>query len=141
MIDWGEIAMGQIAWTELAAGCLLVLLALAGYDLCIVRPLRRRMAGLVRRAATLDAFRIRATGALQRLARAQQAAAQEASRIEERLGQIELRGDSRAYEQAINLASHGGSADRLVSYFGLTEGEASLVRLLHGSRDDKNASQ
>lgn len=52
----------------------------------------------------------------------------------DRLGRLELSSDARGYEQAIQHAARGERAERLVSYFGLTEGEAALVSLLHGDR-------
>ncbi len=42
--------------------------------------------------------------------------------------------ESHSYEQAITSAERGEDAARLISCFGLTEGEAKLVTLLHGER-------
>ena len=49
-----------------------------------------------------------------------------------RLGQLELATEVRSYEQAIGSAERGEESSRLISCFGLTEGEADLVTLLHG---------
>jgi len=56
------------------------------------------------------------------------------SQIGDRLGQLELVTESHSYEQAITGAARGEDAARLISCFGLTEGEAKLVTLLHGQR-------
>ena len=53
-------------------------------------------------------------------------------RLGERLGQLELATDTRSYEQAIGCAQKGEETARPISCFGLTEGEADLVMLLHG---------
>lgn len=52
----------------------------------------------------------------------------------ERLGQLELRGEGRPYDQAIDLVRRGAGARNLVQNFGLSQGEADLVALLHGRR-------
>jgi hypothetical protein len=63
------------------------------------------------------------------------------TQLTERLGQLELRTDTHSYEQAISLASKGGGTDRLITYFGLSEGEANLVRLMHGRPERKPDSK
>ncbi len=52
----------------------------------------------------------------------------------ERLGQLELRGEGRPYDQAIALVRRGADAGRLMTNYGLSRGEADLVALVHGSR-------
>jgi len=52
----------------------------------------------------------------------------------ERLGQLELRGEGRPYDQAIALVRRGADADRLMANYGLSRGEADLVALVHGNR-------
>ena len=94
-----------------------------------VRRLERRMVGLVAVGRDLKAENDRQRQVTERLT-------DMLNRHVERLGQLELRAASRPYEQAIQMASAGGSEDGLVRYFGLTEGEAALVRLLHGRKDD-----
>jgi hypothetical protein len=54
--------------------------------------------------------------------------------LTEKIGQIELRRAARGVEQVIDLAAHGDNVGRLVSCLGLSQGEASLVGLLHGGR-------
>jgi hypothetical protein len=56
------------------------------------------------------------------------------AQLADRLGQLELRGEGRPYDQAIAMVRHGADADRLVRNFGLTRGEADLVELVHGRR-------
>jgi uncharacterized membrane protein YcjF (UPF0283 family) len=52
----------------------------------------------------------------------------------ERLGQLEVRIEGRSYDQAITLARRGANADRLMTNFGLSRGEADLVALMHSQR-------
>jgi hypothetical protein len=59
---------------------------------------------------------------------------QVSSQLNDRLGQLEVRGDGRPYDHAIALVRHGADADRLVTHFGLSRGEADLVSLVHGRR-------
>jgi hypothetical protein len=66
----------------------------------------------------------------ERLRRLDQVSAQ----MNDRLGQLEVRGDGRPYDHAIALVRHGADADRLVTHFGLSRGEADLVSLVHGRR-------
>jgi hypothetical protein len=115
------------------AGCGLATLALA---LLVgrARRLRLRLAAL---EAELEALRadVAATTGIgvrvgERLRRLDQVAAQ----LNDRLGQIELRGEGRPYDHAIALVRHGADADRLVQHFGLSRGEADLVALVHGRR-------
>ena len=54
-----------------------------------------------------------------------------AGQMNERLGQLELRGEGRPYDQAIALSQHGADADRLMSEYGLSRGEADLLSLVH----------
>jgi len=131
--------MTDLPWAEFLRLLGPMLLVLGIYELLFVLPLRRRskrltgalleldraIVGLDRGSRTRDG---RERGLGQRIERH----GQQIERLAERIGQLELRSESRPYEQAINLAARGGGAERLISYFGLTEGEASLVRLLHG---------
>ncbi len=57
-----------------------------------------------------------------------------ATQMNERLGQLELRGEGRPYDQAIALSQRGADATRLMSHYGLSRGEADLVSLVHGRR-------
>jgi hypothetical protein len=56
------------------------------------------------------------------------------AQLGERLGQMELRGEGRPYDQAIALVQRGAGPDRLMSHYGLSRGEADLVSLVHGGR-------
>lgn len=56
------------------------------------------------------------------------------AQLGERLGQMELRGEGRPYDQAIALVQRGAGSDRLMSHYGLSRGEADLVSLVHGRR-------
>ena len=121
--------MEQIAWIlGSAAGALLL------YELLAVAPLRRQMAKLARSQAAVDQGYEAATRLTVRLINTERRNGQQLKRLEERLGHLELRGEGRPYEQAISLAAQGEDTARLVSCFGLTAGEASLVSLLHGGR-------
>ena len=60
-------------------------------------------------------------------------------RLGERQGRIELATESRSYEQAMGCAERGEETARLISCFGLTEGEADLVILLHGEASRRAA--
>jgi hypothetical protein len=99
-----------------------------------LREVRRALAG---RDETLAALRREVERAVavaakggERLRKLEQSGAQ----LADRLGQLELRGEGRPYDQAIDLVRHGADADRLVRNFGLTRGEADLVELVHGRR-------
>lgn len=105
-----------------------------GYGFAAIRRTRSALAvaetqiGALRReveAATAVAVR-----AGERLRKLEQATGQ----MGERLGQLELRGEGRPYDQAIALVQRGADADRLVRNFGLSRGEADLVALVHGRR-------
>ena len=56
------------------------------------------------------------------------------TQMNERLGQLELRGEGRPYDQAIALSQRGADSGRLMSHYGLSRGEADLVSLVHGRR-------
>ena len=56
------------------------------------------------------------------------------TQMTERLGQLELRGDGRPYDQAIALVRRGADAERLIRNFGLSRGEADLMTRLHRRR-------
>ena len=131
--------MNAIPWTELWSAALPIIAALTAYELICVLPLRRRLAALGR-----DQHRqqraLRSTARLApKLAKSDKALREQLVRLGERLGQLELRSDTRSYEQAISLAAKGTGTESLVSCLGLSEGEANLVRLLHGKRSPSPA--
>ena len=126
------------AYSDLILAALGSVLALAGLLLGIatVRTgrLRRRLAAMEQQFETLRADVAASTGigvrAGERLRRLDQVTTQ----MGERLGQIELRGEGRPYDQAIALVRRGADAERLISNYGLSRGEADLVALVHGRR-------
>jgi hypothetical protein len=100
------------------------------YDVCYVWPIHRRISTLTERCAVFE----RSLGGMlddlaRRFAANDQRGRENLSRLGERLGQIELAIEARSYGQAIDCANEAKS---LISCFGLTEGEADLVTLLHG---------
>ena len=121
--------MAELAWTlGGAVGALLL------YELLAVLPLRRSLARLARSQAAIEQAYEGATRLTVRMVNSERRNGRQLKRLEERVGQLELRGEGRPYEQAITLAAQGEDTARLVSCFGLTAGEASLVSLLHGGR-------
>jgi len=52
----------------------------------------------------------------------------------ERQGRLELRGEGRPFEQAIENLRSGATRSDLVARFGLTESEVALLVRLHGGR-------
>jgi hypothetical protein len=100
--------------------------------LIAVLPLRRKLAGLARSQAAIEQAHEAITRLTVRQVNTERRNSQQLKRLEDRLGRLELRGEGRPYEQAINLAAQGEDVARLVSCFGLTAGEASLLSLLHG---------
>ena len=127
--------MNQIPWLELALSLGPVSIALATYELVFVRPLRRRARASTERCSALEQSAKETMGLVVRMVNGERRLRGELNRLGERIGQLELRSEVRSFEQAISLAEKGEQAARLVSCFGLTEGEASLVSLLHGDRD------
>jgi Protein of unknown function (DUF2802) len=112
------LLLAAFAWSFAATGRRL------GHRLAALEGEIERLRGEVNSTAGLGA-RIG-----ERVRRLDQLSAQ----VGERLGQLELRGEGRPYDQAIALVRRGGGADRLVSHYGLSRGEADLVTLLHGAR-------
>ncbi len=54
--------------------------------------------------------------------------------LADRVEILELRGESRSYDQAIDSARSGADPAKLARQFGLSHTEASLVTLLHGAK-------
>ena len=130
MIDAPTELLAALASGALAGAGLIVGTALAVRARRLGRRLRVLEAELTALKVTLRATSGTSTRAEDRLRRIEQAAAQ----LNDRLGQLELRGDGRPYDHAIALVRHGGDAERLVSHFGLSRGEAELVSRVHGPR-------
>jgi hypothetical protein len=116
-------------------GVTAALAVLVIYDVLYVWPIHRRISALTDRCTGLE----RSLGGLldnlaARVATNDQRGREDLGRLGERLGQLELATEARSYEQAITSAERGEESARLISCFGLTEGEADLVTLLHGDR-------
>jgi len=125
----------NLPWPQVILGLSAALAVLVIYDVVYVWPIHRRIGALSDRCNGLERS---LSGLLDKLA-AQVAASdhrgrEDLGRLGERLGQLELATETRSYEQAITSAERGEQRARLISCFGLTEGEADLVTLLHGDR-------
>jgi hypothetical protein len=108
--------------------------AATAYQQSITAQLRRRLAESEERLAGLRREVEAATGIAVRAGERLRKAEATTLQLADRLGQLELRGEGRPYDQAIAMVQHGADADRLVRNFGLTRGEADLVTLVHGRR-------
>jgi hypothetical protein len=122
-----------LPWPEVILGMAAAVAVLVIYDVIYVWPIHRRISALTERCAVLE----RSLGGVlhelaARVGASEQRSREDMSRLGERLGQIELATEARSYEQAIGYAERGEESGRLISCFGLTEGEADLVTLLHG---------
>jgi hypothetical protein len=124
--------MNTIPWIELALAIVPVLIAVGCYELLFVLPMRKRVLAMDDDLRALQRDAGGNAGLAGRVVSTERRVREQLGQVSDRLGKLELRSDSRSYEQAINLAAKGGGTERLISYFGLSEGEASLVRLLHG---------
>jgi Protein of unknown function (DUF2802) len=58
----------------------------------------------------------------------------EYSGVADRVDQVELRGPTQSFEQAIDSARRGADPVKLSQQFGLSRGEADLVLRMHGKR-------
>ncbi len=127
--------LANLPWPHVILGLAAALGVLVIYDVFYVWPIHRRISALLDRCNGLERSLADALGELPaRLAATEQRTREDFGRISERLGQLELQIEARSYEQAIGCAERGEDAARLISCFGLTEGEAELVTLLHGER-------
>jgi hypothetical protein len=124
-----------LPWPQVLLGLAAALAILAIYDVVYVWPLHRRFTALNERCNTLERSLGSAVAALETHVAASDSRGRDAlGRLGERVGQLELATEERSFEQAIGCAERGEEAERLISCFGLTEGEANLVTLLHGER-------
>lgn len=132
-----------IPWPQVVLGAAAALAILVLYDVAYVWPLCRRIKAANERCRALEArldeaqieqVRFQSRQIEERLAAVESQSRSHWSQLGERLGQLELGIDARSYEQAIGFAEIGQDSDELMSCFGLTEGEANLVRLLHGDK-------
>ena len=122
-LDWPDIVLAVAA----------VLAVLALYDVIYVWPIHRRISTLTERCSVLERSLGTALAELTaRVAANDERRRDDLSQLGARLGQLELATEERSYEQAIGYAERGEESARLISCFGLTEGEADLVTVLHG---------
>jgi hypothetical protein len=126
--------MDMIPWPQVLLGLAAALSILVIYDVAYVWPLCRRVTALANRCRVLEAAQGDGPNVAELLAAAERRAREDLAQLAERFGQLELAVEARSYEQAIDCAERGEEAERLISCFGLTEGEANLVTLLHGDR-------
>jgi hypothetical protein len=122
-------------WPQTILGVAAALAILVIYDVVYVWPIHRRIKALAERFDNLErSQRGLIDGLATRVATLERHGREDLGRLGERLGQLELATESRSYEQAITSAEHGEEVTRLITCFGLTEGEAELVALLHGDK-------
>lgn len=126
--------MMEFPWPHVTLGVAAALAILVIYDVVYVWPLCRRVGALAKRCQALEQSLQAVGGLAERIAMLEARGRDDLSQLSERLGQLELATEAKSYEQAIGFAERGEDADRLMSCFGLTEGEANLVTLLHGER-------
>jgi hypothetical protein len=126
----------DILVAALAGAALVALLALAAalVQQRALADVRRTLAEADARLAALRREVEGATALAVRAGERQRKAESATAQLADRLGQLELRGEGRPYDQAISLVQRGADADRLVRNFGLSRGEADLVALVHGRR-------
>ena len=132
--------LNNLPWPEVLIAVAAALALVVIYDVFYVWPIHRRISALTDRCALLE----RSLGGViddvtKRLEMSASQGRAGLSRLGERLGQLELATESRSYEQAIGCAEKGEEPARLISCFGLTEGEADLVMLLHGETSRRAA--
>ena len=131
----------NLPWHEVTLGIAAALGALVVYDVLFVWPIHRRISALTDRCTVLERSLSRVLADLAaRVEATDNRGREDLGKLGERLGQLELATtDSQAYEQAIGCAEKGEETSRLRSCFGLTEGEADLVMLLHGEASRRAA--
>jgi hypothetical protein len=130
----------HLPWSELFLGIAAALAVLVLYDVVYVWPIHRRISALTERCGVLE----RSLGGVlddlaARVAASDHRGREDVGKLGERLGQLELASESRSYEHASDCAEKGEETARLKSCFGLTEGEADLVMLLHGEASRRSA--
>jgi Protein of unknown function (DUF2802) len=127
--------LATISWPPIVLGVAAGLTLLVVYDVIYVWPIHRRISALAERCAGLErALSASVAELAERAAGGDRRSHEDLGSLSERLAQLELAVEERSYEQAIGLAERGEEPARLISCFGLTEGEANLVTLLHGDR-------
>jgi len=130
----------NLPWHEMTLGIAAAVAALVLYDIVFVWPIHRRISDLTDRCSMLERSLSRVLNDLAaRVAAADHRGREDMGKLGERVGQLELATESQAYEQAIGCAEKGEETSRLRSCFGLTEGEADLVMLLHSESSRRAA--
>jgi hypothetical protein len=132
--------LNDLPWPEVLMGLSVALAVLVLYDVVYVWPIHRRITAVTERCGVLERS---LNGLLEdlkrRVAASDERGREDTRRLGERLGQLELTMETQSYEQAIVGAERGEESARLISCFGLTEGEADLVMLLHGEASRRAA--
>jgi hypothetical protein len=140
-LAWSDFStLSSLPWPQVLLGLAAALAVLVIYDVTYVWPIHRRITALTDRCSLLERTlggMVKELGA--RIEAAERRGRDETARVGERLGQLELAIETRSYEQAIGCAQKGEESSRLISCFGLTEGEADLVMLLHGESSRRAA--
>jgi hypothetical protein len=132
--------LNNLPWPEVALGVAAALAILVIYDVVYVWPIHRRISTLTERCGVLERSLGRALDDIAaRVQAGEQRGRDDSARFGERLGQLERVTETQSYEQAIGCAEKGEETSRLISCFGLTEGEADLVVLLHGESSRRAA--
>jgi hypothetical protein len=124
----------MLPWPPILLGIAAALAILVIYDIAYVYPLSRRLAAVAERCKVLEQASVDLPALSAQVSLLVDRGRADLAQIGERLGQLELATEERSYEQAITSAERGEDPERLVSVYGLTEGEAKLVTLLHGER-------
>jgi len=132
--------LNQLPWPEVTLGLAAAVAVLVIYDVAYVWPIHRRISVLTERCAGFErSLNCVLNDLTARVIANDDRRREDLGRLGDRLGQIELATEDRSYEQAIGCAEKGEETARLISCFGLTEGEADLVMLLHGEASRRAA--
>lgn len=132
--------LNQLPWPEVTLGLAAAVAVLVIYDVVYVWPIHRRISVLTERCAGFErSLNCVLNDLTARVIANDDRRREDLGRLGDRLGQIELATEDRSYEQAIGCAEKGEETARLISCFGLTEGEADLVMLLHGEASRRAA--
>ena len=124
----------EILWLASGAVALAAIGALLAWVAALARRVRN-LDALVRAdlARARDEFALVAAQT-QRTEHEQQAIEERLRQFAERQGRLELRGEGRPFEQAIEMLRGGATRHDLVARFGLSDSEVALLVRMHGSR-------
>ena len=126
--------METLPWPAIVLGIAAALAILVMYDVVYVWPLCRRTAAVAERCRLLEQTFADLPSLSPRWRCSRTVAARTSRRSASASGSSSLRPRSALTSRPSRCAEHGDDPDRLISCFGLTEGEAKLVTLLHGDR-------